>query len=144
LLRADIHLESIAGRIDVENDFGNTTFAADKPLVERRHRVVSETGRIEVRLTAAALGRLPIQALTVCGVVRTNAPYSVIEDAGLSSFASPSGTMSAWGGMISHCGQKAGFFEVCKFVRAIVEDEDDAPGLALISRSGIIRIRYEP
>jgi len=143
-LRAQVHLEKIGGRIDVKNDFGNTTFTADKRLVEKNHRVLSESGRIEVRLTAAALGRLPIQALTICGVVRTNAPYSIIEDAGVSGFASPSAAQSTWGGMISQCSQKSGSFEVCKFVRAIVEGEDNSPGVALISRSGVIDIRYKP
>ena len=88
--------------------------------------------------------RITKTAVLICGVVRTNAPYSIIEDAGTSGFASPPGTQSTWGGMISHCSQKSGSFEVCKFVRDLVEGEDTSPGVVLISRSGVIDIRYKP
>lgn len=147
-LRANLHLEAVAGKIDVRNDFGDTTLTAEKALAKKRHRLVSESGRIEARITPAGLGSLPIQALTTCGTVRSNAPYSVIEDTVYAAWPSPDGTPCSWGGMMSHFGDRffsgrAEAFAACKAMRAIVNGEDDYPGVDILSRAGVIRILYE-
>ena len=44
--RDELNLDTIAGRIDVKNEFGKTTLVVGRALAERPHRVVSESGRI--------------------------------------------------------------------------------------------------
>ncbi len=38
---------------------------------------------------------------------------------------------------------RGGAFSACKAMRAIVNGEDDYPGVDILSRSGVIRILYE-
>ena len=54
--RDELNLDTIAGRIDVNNEFGKTTLVVGRALAERPHRVVSESGRIEVHLAPDRLG----------------------------------------------------------------------------------------
>ena len=146
-LQTDLHLEGVAGKIDVRNDFGDTTLTAETALAKTRHRLVSESGRIEARFTSNGLGSLPIQALTICGTVRTNAPYSVIDKPQEATWPAADGTACTWRGMISRLSDSIGENELVarsKIIRAIVKGEDDYPGVDLLSRSGVIRILYEP
>jgi len=53
--RADLRLEGIDGAIDVRNEFGNTKLAAPQRFAAKANRIISESGRIEVRLKPANL-----------------------------------------------------------------------------------------
>jgi hypothetical protein len=146
-LQADLHLEGVAGKIDVRNEFGDTTLTAETALAKTRHRLVSESGRIEASFTSNGLGLLPIQALTICGIVRANAPYSVVDTPQEATWPTADGTACTWRGMISRLSDKIAENDLvarCKFMRAIVNGEDDYPGVDILSRSGVIRILYEP
>lgn len=142
---ADLHVERVAGKIDVKNDFGDTTLIAETALAKTRHRVVSDSGRIEARLTANGLGSLPIRALSICGGVRADAPLAVVTSQE-ATWPAADGTAYTWRGMISPVSDRIGDKDAvarCKAVRAVVQGEDASPGLALLSRAGTIRINYK-
>jgi hypothetical protein len=147
-LQADLHLDGVAGKIDVRNDFGDTSLTAETALSKTKHRLVSESGRIEARFTSNGIGSLPIQALTICGSVSADVPYSVIEDQPQeATWPAADGSACTWRGMISRRPDKIAEKDLvarCKFMRAIVNGEDDYPCVDLLSRSGVIRILYEP
>ncbi len=87
--RGDLKLAEISGRIDVRNEFGDTALVALTPLAAKPHRLLSESGRVEVQLTRDALGDRPLQALTNCGSVRTNARQDFLEDTNFTTVAPP-------------------------------------------------------
>jgi hypothetical protein len=68
--RADLALEQIEGRIDVQNDFGDVDWIINKKLAQNQdHRIVSQSGSIEIRLDDKALGELMMSLFTECGVL---------------------------------------------------------------------------
>jgi hypothetical protein len=142
----DLRLEGVAGKIDVSNDFGDTTLTAETTLAKARHRLVSQSGRIEARFTSSGLGSLPIQALTICGSIRTDAPFSILDPPQEATWPAADGTACTWRGMISRPSDRMGDNDPVarsKVMRAVVNGEDDYPAVDLISRSGAIRILYE-
>src|SRR5262249_33591779 len=56
--RAFLTLEDISGRVDVENDFGQTVWRSTRPIAAMDHRIVSQSGAIEVGFAPSALGKL--------------------------------------------------------------------------------------
>jgi hypothetical protein len=73
--RVNLQLEGIHGRIDEQNDFGDTTLAIDQPLATEAHQLSSVSGRLEVTADQAALGKLPVLVATSYGTIRTNTSY---------------------------------------------------------------------
>jgi hypothetical protein len=55
--RANLELAEIGGTIDVRNDFGNTHLTAAGPFTQAAHRIITESGRIDVELSSAAKAR---------------------------------------------------------------------------------------
>ena len=69
-IKAELTLEKLAGRVNVENDFGNTTWTIDAPLAQGKdHRLVSQGGAIDIHLDPKALGDLPFSLYTECGSI---------------------------------------------------------------------------
>ena len=62
--RADLTLEDIGGRVDVENEFGRTVWHAVRPIAITDHRIVSQSGAIEVGISPSALGQLDVALFT--------------------------------------------------------------------------------
>jgi hypothetical protein len=142
--RADLKVEKVSGRLDVRNEFGNTAVTVAAPLAEKPHRVLSESGRVDVRLTAKALGSLPVQALTNCGTVRTDAPQDVLEDTSFTLGRDPTGASRNWRGVKSVRKGGGDFFAATDRLAAVLAGGDRSPGLDLISRCGVVRVTYEP
>jgi len=165
--RADLHLEEIAGTIDVKNEFGDTLLVVKKPLavplarsappgsatgsgqmpplLSKAHRIVSESGHIEVHFAGDAeeWQRLPLVALTECGTVRTVGAGDALEKVSFSVAAGdPWGNRRAWQGSISR--RKGDSPHLSPFERPaeVLLGKDRSPGLDLISRGGSIRIVY--
>ncbi len=70
LCRADVTLEQIEGRIDVQNDFGDIEWIVTRKLGQKRdHRLVSQSGTVAIRLDDKALGDLKMSLFTECGVL---------------------------------------------------------------------------
>jgi hypothetical protein len=146
VMRAELNLEAIAGRIDVKNDFGKTALTVGRPLADKRHRIVSESGRIEVRLAPAARDRMPLCAITNCGIVRV--PEEAEEMLHSSSYAlkDNSGIMRMWCGALLRHGGPAPSLMGAHHQRDAIEHvllgDNLLPSLFLFSRSGTVQILY--
>ncbi len=68
--RAELTLEDIGGQVDVQNDFGKTIWHSARPISKTDHRIVSESGAIEVGFSPSATGKLQLALFTACGAVR--------------------------------------------------------------------------
>jgi hypothetical protein len=145
--RANLRLEAIAGQINVKNEFGNTLLAVGRALEDKAHRVVSESGRIEVHLAPGSLGSLPLQALTNCGSVCTNAGQDILEDKSFTVGRDSVGADRQWNGVRSKRGSAAfdpaAFFADAERPAAVLQDLNRSAGLDLISRAGTVRVIYE-
>ena len=165
--RADLHLEEIAGTIDVKNEFGDTVLVAKKPLAVplarsgppghpsgseqtkplllKAHRIVSESGHIEIHFAPEA-GKwewLPLAALTECGTVRTVGAGDALEKVSFSVGAGdPWGNRRAWQGSISRRKGEGPHLSPFERPAEVLLGKDRSPGLDLISRAGSIRIVY--
>ena len=142
--RADLTLEDIGGRVDVQNDFGRTVWHAVRPIAATDHRIVSQSGAIELGFSPAALGKLNFALFTGCGAVRMPGG-----DAGFESriFQGNLGDTSvrSWTGFASISRElprpQSEDFRIERMPAALRGDRR-APGIDIISRAGTIT--YEP
>ena len=128
-VRTDLTIGRVSGRIDVENDFGKTTWLANAPLGKHDHRIVSQDGPIEVRIGKSARGDLPLALYSECGIVHL-APgmKEGLED---SSFSSSFGddVYRSWHGFVTTGSQ-------CTRLRALRTRSRRAPRPTAQARSG--------
>jgi hypothetical protein len=147
VMRDELNLVAIAGRIEVKNEFGRTTLSVGRALPDKRHRIVSESGRIEVRLAPGARGRLPLCAMTNCGVVRVPEEEEEILHSSSYSLKDNSGIMRMWGGvLLAHGGPSPSLIRVHNprdRIEHVVLGDDHSPALFLFSRSGTVQILYQ-
>ena len=146
-VRSDLKLKGIGGRIDVRNDFGDTLLDVDKALqAQQGHRVVSESGKVEVRFAKATLGKPPLFALTNCGTIRTNVGQDVLESTNFSVARDAddgAGVARAWRGLKSARGKRGdpeAMIELFDRPAAVMRGADRRPGLDLVSRAGIVKV----
>ena len=130
--------------MDVANDFGKTVWRAVRPIAAMDHRIVSQSGAIEVRFSPAALGKLRLTLFTECGAVRL--PKG---DKGLQSlmFHGSMGdvTSRSWHGFFSgDRNERDPQSRILLYERipAAVRGERRPQGVDIISRAGTIT--YEP
>jgi hypothetical protein len=139
-VRTDLSIGRVTGRVDVENDFGQTTWLAETSVGKHDHRVVSQSGTIELRLGESALSGLPLALYTECGIVHL-APGM---EPGLeeSSFSSSTGDefYRSWHGFVSGRAAGAGPIEHFEQVAAAFHGRPRKPGVDIISRGGAIRL----
>lgn len=143
--RVSLKVGKVTGRIDVKNEAGDTTLTVAEQLASVAHRVVSDCGQIEVHLGAAALGGLPVMALTNLGSVRNNRDREVLDDTSFTSGSSNDGSRRAWQGFKSKRDFKpAALPDEARRPAAVLANEPRSPGLDLISRSGTVVLMIEP
>lgn len=137
-VRTNVELARVSGVINVTNDFGSTKLEINEPLSPGAHRVISQSGSIELTGTREILAAIPIHAYTECGQLKTNASRELIEEA---SFLTGSPKRN-WHGFVSPNGER---FSFSRFQRPsdAIEGKDRADGLDLISRAGTITITVE-
>ena len=69
--RANLMIGDVGGRVDVENDFGDTVWHTDRELAQKAdHRVVAQSGAVTVRFGAKAPGGLKVELFTECGILQ--------------------------------------------------------------------------
>ena len=140
-VRTDLTLGRVSGRIDVENDFGRTTWLADTSLGKHDHRIVSMDGPIEVRLGKSCAGRAAAGSLYR---MRHRAPRSRHEREVWKTRASrlrPATTCIARGTASSPLGRQSRHgFELFNHVAAALHGRAREPGVDIISRGGAIRL----
>jgi hypothetical protein len=134
--RVDLAIEGVTGKIDVRNEFGDSTLTINTALANDCHRVISESGRVEVILSTEMLGELPLYAVTQCGTVRTNAPSEFLDTLNMGTH--DDGVMRGWSGFRRiQPGEERHFFFAERFSTAFRGDARE-PGLDLISRGGAV------
>jgi hypothetical protein len=140
-VRTDLSLEAIAGRLDVENDFGRTVWTVDRPVARKDHRLVSQSGTIEVRLGKAALGDLGLSLYTECGIVHL-APgmNNGLEDSSFHA-ASADGVSRSWHGFVSKRPRDANaMIERFDRVSGALLGRPRTPGVDILNRGGSISL----
>jgi hypothetical protein len=142
--RTDLTLEGIAGRVDVENEFGKTVWRSDRPLAAMDHRVFSQSGPIEVRFSPSAPGALPLALATECGTIRLPQGKGDLEDV-MYSGSIGDVTRRSWRAFFTGRGNhRLGDLSDSPLGRiaAAVRGERRPKGIDIISRAGTIS--YEP
>jgi hypothetical protein len=143
--RADLTLEEIEGRIDVQNDFGNIDWIINKKLGQKLdHRLVSQSGSIEVRLDDKALGDLKMSLFTECGILHL---ANGVRDFQSMMFNSMQGDVvrRSWHAQIrskTPAGQRDPMesFETFQRVADALHGRSRKPGVDVISRAGTITV----
>ena len=154
--RVDLTLGEIGGRVDVANDFGRTVWTLDRPPARIDHRVVSESGTIEVRIGKDMPGDLPMMLFSECGAVNLVEAGDKVPSL---KFSSTNGNdvfeslmfhsgfddtaVRSWHGFYS---KKPGprdpldSFERMRRVAAALNGRPRPPGIDLLSRAGAVTL----
>ncbi|HEY2155349.1 MAG TPA: hypothetical protein VGH33_06945, partial [Isosphaeraceae bacterium] len=153
--RVDLTLGGMEGRVDVANDFGRTVWVVDRPPARVDHRVVSESGTIEMQIGKEMPGDLPMMLFSECGAVNlvkagdkvpalkfsSTRGNDVFESLMFTSGFDDTATRS-WHGFYSHTpGAKVNAldsFERMRRVAAALHGRQRSPGIDLLSRAGAV------
>lgn len=141
--RINLNLARINGLIDVRNESGSTKLTVNKKLAPLPHRVVSDSGRVEVQAKISSIADLSVMALTDEGIVKTNADQTTYDAASFTTGDSVDGSRRNWRGVRSNA--NAGGFDFTYFERParVLRGAETAPGLTIISRSGVVELRLK-
>ena len=104
--------------MNVRNEFGDTRLLAYTAFRGHRIGIISQSGRIDIELSAAAWSSVPVVAVTNYGGLRTNIPREEFDEFHLEGQDKHDGSRRSW----------AGF-------RPVVKDED---GFAAVRSHGTI------
>jgi hypothetical protein len=140
--RVNLELQQIDGIIDVENEFGDTSFSATGRLADAAHRIVSISGRINATLSGEAWDSVPVIAVTNHGGLSTNVGGEEFGDFHLSGQDKLTHKRRNWSGfrkVISNEDQLAVFKLIDRF-SAMMQGAPRSSGLDLMSRNGRIHI----
>jgi hypothetical protein len=145
--RVDLQLEKIGGRIDVRNEFGDTKLQVDGAPSQAAHRIISESGRIEMSLGRRAWGDFPLWALTQCGTFRSTTPQEFLQEFNFGT-ADTDGARRSWVGL--RRARDRANFDPRDFLNSAarpglaLRGADRAPGFDLISRGGSVVVLTTP
>jgi hypothetical protein len=138
--RAALNLEGISGRVDIENAFGKTVWRSDRPLAALDHRIVAQSGPIEVRFSPAALGKLRLAVFTECGAVRLPGGNTGLQS--LMFHGSMGDVISrSWHGFFTGNQNNRGdnpSDSLMMRLPAALRGEGRSPGIDIISRAGTV------
>ncbi len=141
--RVNLTLAKINGLVDVRNEAGSTKLTVNKELAPLPHRIVSDSGRIEVKAQKNAVADLSVMALSDDGTVKTNADQTAYDAASFTTGNSVDGSRRNWRGVRSN--SKSDRFDFTYFERParVLKGTETAPGLTIISRSGVVELRLK-
>jgi hypothetical protein len=140
LTRADLSVEGVSGRVDIRNDFGNTTFLAKEPLAARSHRFVSESGIIDITIPKSSAVDRPFVAVTECGTVTCiNAGRPTLEDRQIASSTQPGPARRSWKGYTTPM-KNLMIFDLVDRINRCLTGESGGDGFDVINRGGTIRV----
>jgi hypothetical protein len=138
--RVNLDLKNVSGKIDVENEFGDTNLVATDRLADMAHRIVSQAGRIDVKLSEDAWDSVPVVAVTNFGGVRTNIGLEQFSDFHLSGPDTHSRVRRDWSGFRKTIEGEDRFavFNLLDRFAAISEGKSRSNGMDLMTGSGRI------
>jgi hypothetical protein len=139
--RVNLKVGRVSGVVDIKNETGDTSWTVTDAPADRPHRVVSDSGRIDVTIKKSVLDKFPATALTTEGTVTTDAPQDVLEDTSFTTGDVIDGSRRDWRGVKSvRQGREANPFEDFERPAKALRDEERTAGLDLISRFGTVNL----
>jgi hypothetical protein len=143
MLRVNLNLSGVRGRLDVINDFGDTVLEIAEPLPSAVHQVHSQSGDIQLRVSKNALDKAPLLAVTECGIVRAQNNGPPLKDGNISFWTEDPRTPVTYRGFATN---SVGASPFGRFSRLRPKSQSldpgmlEAPGLDVINRAGTIEI----
>jgi len=151
--RANLMIGDVVGRVDVENDFGDTVWQTDRELAQKAdHRVVSQSGAVTVRLGPMAPGALKVELYTECGILRRGEDIEKVlnvwfEDT-MFQTADGDTVRRSWRSWTRHTGPRVNqpqqnweeTFQRFRRVADALHGKQRSPGIDVISRAGTITV----
>jgi hypothetical protein len=138
LLNVNLQLSDVTGRIDVNNEFGDTQFSTRTPLSAAAHRVVSESGSILLRLTPKILEDVPLVVASECGTVKVLDSAPPLIDGNISCWPGDGRVRRTYRGFAT-AGKQRPQDPFGPFHRLAFGD-DNRPWLLVLSRAGTVQI----
>jgi hypothetical protein len=151
--RANLTIGEVGGRVDVENDFGDTVWQANRELAQTAdHRLVSQSGTVTLRLGARVTGALKFEMFTECGKLRRGSDVEKALNAWfeVAQFQTAGGdsVRRAWTSWARRTGkqdprERPNWEESFARFRRVVDalyGRPRSPGVVVISRAGTIAV----
>ena len=143
--RVNLQIGSVTGVVDVKNEAGDSSWVVGDALLDRPYRVISDTGRIDVKISKSALAKLPLMALTTEGTVTTDASQDVLEDTSFTTGDVIDGSRRDWRGVKSaRKGDPSIEFDAFERPKKALRGEERPAGIDLISRVGTVNVTVKP
>ncbi|MHC5537313.1 hypothetical protein ACYOEI_03645 [Singulisphaera rosea] len=148
--KGSLTIGDVGGKVDVENDFGETLWEPTRELSQKAdHRMISQGGKIQVHLGPKIPGALPLELFTQCGELRRGDGVEKGLDAwfGDMMFNSSSGdtVRRSWVSWTRHPGPRNGrtqshddLYERSRRVADALHNRPRSPGIDIINRGGTV------
>ena len=135
-VRTNLEMGNIGGAIDIQNEFGDSRLVLGKAFDKASsHRIVSESGEIELTGESEIFSRIALYAHTQTGILHTNLKRDVLSDISFSTGAPRLG----WRGFVTP-GKERFSFDKFERPQKALSNQKRKPGLDLISRGGRVSI----
>ena len=141
--RVNLTLAKIKGLVDVRNEAGQTKLTVDNNLALLPHRILADSGRINVQASMSALANLSVMALSDEGTVKTNADQTTYDATSFTTANSADGSRRNWRGVKSNPNADRSDFTYFERPSRVLNGTETAPGLTVISRSGDVELRLK-
>ncbi len=139
--RVNLKIGSVAGVVDVKNETGDTSWVVGDAPLDRPYRVISDTGRIDMKISKNALSKVLLMALTTEGTVTTDASQDVLEDTSFTTGDVIDGSRRDWRGVKSvRKGAPTLAFEEFERPKKALRGDERPAGVDLISRVGTVNV----
>jgi hypothetical protein len=139
--RVDLTAAEIGGKIDIRNETGTTQLRVANAQAAA-HRVVSESGRIELNVPSDQLAALALMALTSDGAADTNADQAALDEVSFTTGLTIDGSRRNWRGFMTPPPEEERFTWFERPAQVLAGRATQA-GLTLISRSGRVGVQVE-
>lgn len=139
LTRADVTISQLGGELDINNDFGNTSFESPSLLATGHHRLVSQAGNINAKIPRDKLEGISVMALTEAGVVKcTNVSRQFMQDRNITTFTEPGPARRNWKGFTTDIP----LFNLANRINTSLTRTAGHAGIDIISRAGRIDLEF--
>lgn len=141
LLKVNLQLSKVEGRVDIHNQFGDTLFTAENPLASAAHRILSQSGTVTLQLGKDALQDAPLVVATECGSVRRMKGSVPLVSGNISASHGPTAIRRTYRGFATKTNAQPPFDRIGPFERLetiAAPEGQSTPGLDVLSRAGAV------
>ena len=136
-VRTNLQLANISGVIDIQNEFGDTSAALTDNFDRNSvHRILTESGTIEINALKKVLAQIPVYAHTMTGAIHSNVDRKVLDTVRFST----GNPRRNWTGFVPPSNDLLSSMAKFERPKRALEDRERKPGLDLISRGGTVNI----